>query len=99
MIDVHVVDDVASAAAERIAEAVRAGGHIALSGGSTPRAAHERVSEEDLDWSKATFWLGDDRAVPPDHEHYIYEMGNASLLDWIQGWNAEVHRIRGELCY
>ena len=95
--DVEVVDDVAGAAAELIAEAVRAGSHIALSGGSTPRAAHERVSEEDLDWSKATLWFGDDRAVPPDHEHSNYAMAKASLLDRIQGPQPEVHRIRGEL--
>ena len=97
MIDVEVVDDVAGAAAERIAEAVRAGGHIALSGGSTPRAAHERVSEEELDWSRATLWFGDERAVPPDHEHSNYGMAKASLLDRIEGPQPEVHRIRGEL--
>ena len=36
-----VLDDPAAAAAERIAAAVGAGGHIALTGGSTPRAAYE----------------------------------------------------------
>ena len=95
--DVQVVDDVAGAAAERIAAAVRAGGHIALSGGSTPRAAHERVSQAELDWSKAKLWFGDDRAVPPDHEHSNYAMAKASLLDRIEGPQPEVHRIPGEL--
>ena len=95
--DVEVVDDVAGAAAGLIADAVRAGSHIALAEDSTPRAAHERVSEEDLDWSKATLWFGDDRAVPPDHEHSNYAMAKASLLDRIQGPQPEVHRIRGEL--
>lgn len=52
---IEVVEDVAGAAARRIADAVRAGGQIALSGGSTPRAAHERVAmERDLDWSATT---------------------------------------------
>ena len=95
--EIEVVDDVAGAAAERIAEAVRAGGHIALSGGSTPRAAHERVSGVDLDWSSATLWFGDERAVPPDHEHSNYAMAKASLLDRIDGPQPEVHRIPGEL--
>ena len=94
---VEVVDDVAGTAALRIAEAVRSGAHIALSGGSTPRAAHERVSEEGLDWSRATLWFGDDRAVPPDHEHSNYAMAKASLLDRIKGPQPEVHRIPGEL--
>ena len=95
--EIEVVDDVAVAAAERIAEAVQAGGHIALSGGSTPRAAHERVSQADLDWSKTTLWFGDDRAVAPDHEHSNYAMAKASLLDRIDGPQPEVHRIPGEL--
>jgi 6-phosphogluconolactonase len=95
--DVAVVEDVAGAAAERMAEVVRSGGHIALSGGSTPRAGHERVSEEDLDWSKATLWFGDERAVAPDHEHSNFAMAKASLLDRIKGPQPEVHRIPGEL--
>jgi len=94
---VTVVEDVAGAAAERIAETVGAGGHIALSGGSTPRAAHERVSRMDLDWARTSLWFGDERAVAPDHEHSNYAMAKASLLDRIQGDHPEVHRIQGEL--
>ena len=46
-----VIDDPAAAAAERLAAAADAGGHIALAGGSTPRAAYERAAELDADWS------------------------------------------------
>ncbi len=92
-----MVEDVASAAAERIATAVRAGGHIALSGGSTPRAAHERVADEELDWSGVRLWFGDDRAVGPEHEHSNYRMARESLLERIRGAQPEVHRIEGEL--
>ncbi len=95
--EITVVEDVAGAAAERIAERVRAGGHIALSGGSTPRAAHERVAEADLDWGRTTLWFGDDRAVPPDHEHSNFAMAKASLLDRLKGEPPDVHRIQGEL--
>jgi 6-phosphogluconolactonase len=94
---IEVVEDVPAAATERIAAAVRAGGHIALSGGSTPRAAHERVAAMDLDWSPVSVWFGDDRAVPPDHEHSNYRMAKESLLDRIAGPAPQVHRIRGEL--
>jgi 6-phosphogluconolactonase len=94
---IEVVDDVPAAAAERIAAAVRAGGHIALSGGSTPKAAHERVAGMELDWSAVHLWFGDDRAVPPDHEHSNYRMAKESLLDRISGQGPAVHRIRGEL--
>ena len=91
------VDDVAGAAAERIAARVQAGGSMALSGGSTPRAAHEKVAAIDLDWSGTSLWFGDDRAVGPDHEHSNYKMARESLLDHIEGTLPEVHRIRGEL--
>ena len=97
--EIVLVGDVAGAAAERIAEAVRGGGHIALSGGSTPRTAHERVASLELDWSRAVLWFGDDRAVPPDHEHSNYAMARESLLDRLEGSQPEVHRIQGELGY
>jgi 6-phosphogluconolactonase len=92
--EVVIVDDVAGAAAERIAAAVRAGGHIALSGGSTPRKAHEKVAAMGLDWSGVELWFGDDRAVPPDHDHSNYRMAMESLGDV-----TAYHRIRGELGY
>lgn len=95
--EVVIVDDVAGAAAERIAAAVQAGGHIALSGGSTPRKAHEKVAAVELDWSGVELWFGDDRAVPPDHEHSNYRMAKESLLDHVSP--GEVHRVRGELGY
>lgn len=94
---ITVVDDVAGAAAERIAAAVRDGGHVVLSGGSTPRAAHERVAQVALDWSRTQLWFGDERAVGPDHAHSNYLMVRESLLDRIGGAQPEVHRIEGEL--
>ena len=97
--EITVVDDVAGAAAERIADTVRAGGHIALSGGSTPKASHERVAGLDLDWGQTTLWFGDDRAVPPDHEHSNFAMAKSSLLDRLTGAPPTVHRIHGELGY
>jgi 6-phosphogluconolactonase len=97
---IEVVEDVAAAAAERIAAAVRAGGHIALSGGSTPRAAHEGVAGvHDLDWSGTHLWFGDERAVPSENEHSNYRMARESLLDRIEGTAPEVHRVPTELGY
>lgn len=95
--EIVVVQDVAAEAAERIAARVRAGGHIALSGGSTPKRAHELVAAMELDWSDTVLWFGDDRAVGPEHEHSNYLMARTSLLDHIDGTQPEVHRIAGEL--
>jgi len=92
--EVVVTEDVAGAAAERVAAVVRAGGHIALAGGSTPRKAYEKLADLGLEWDGVDLWLGDDRAVPPDHEHSNYRMVRESL-----GEVGTVHRIQGELGY
>lgn len=94
---VVVTPDPAGAAAERLAETVGKGGHVALAGGSTPRAAYERAAGLDTEWSAATLWFGDDRCVPPDHEHSNYRMVEEALLDRIRGDQPDVRRIQGEL--
>jgi 6-phosphogluconolactonase len=92
-----IVEDPAAEAAARIAAVVTAGGHVALSGGSTPRAAFERLAAMDLDWSRCTLWFGDDRAVPPDDENSNYRMAREALLDPLGSGAPQVHRIEGEL--
>ena len=96
--DVIVLDDPAAEAAERLAAAADAGGHIALAGGSTPRRAYEQAAELDADWSHATLWFGDERCVPPDHEHSNYGMVRRALLSRLGvGADApEVRRMEGE---
>jgi 6-phosphogluconolactonase len=92
-----VVDDPAAAAADRLAAAVGAGGHIALTGGSTPRAAYELLAAMDLDWTRCTLWFGDERCVPPDDELSNYAMARAALLDRLRTDMPQVRRIAGEL--
>jgi 6-phosphogluconolactonase len=92
MPEVHVTDDPAAAAAERLAAAE---GHVTLTGGSTPRSAYERVAAQRPDWSGVQIWFTDERCVPPDQEHSNYGMTKAALLDRIEG--AQVHRMQGEL--
>jgi 6-phosphogluconolactonase len=92
-----VTEDPAGEAAERLAQAAGAGGHLALAGGSTPRAAYERAARMDVDWTGATLWFGDDRCVPPDHEHSNYRMAKEALLDRLPGNQPAVERIEGEL--
>jgi 6-phosphogluconolactonase len=91
---IRVVDDPAAEAAELIAAAVRAGGHIALAGGSTPKAAYGIVAGMELDWSGATVWFGDERCVPADDELSNYGMAREALLDRVEG--ATVKRMAGE---
>ena len=90
--DIRVSDDPAQDAAELL---VAAGGHVALTGGSTPRAAYERAAAAREDWSGVDFWFTDERCVPPDHEHSNFGMADRALLSRVDG--ATVHRMRGEL--
>ena len=96
--EVTVLDDPAAEAAERLAAIADAGGHIALAGGSTPRRAYEQAAELDADWSHATLWFGDERCVPPDHEHSNFGMARRALLSRLGvGADApEVRRMEGE---
>jgi 6-phosphogluconolactonase len=90
--DIRALDDPAQAAAELL---TAASGHVALTGGSTPKAAYERTAGMREDWSGVDLWFTDERCVPPDHEHSNFGMIERSLLSRIEG--ATVHRMRGEL--
>jgi 6-phosphogluconolactonase len=90
--DIRVSDSPAEAAARLLAETQ---GHVALTGGSTPRVAYERVAELRTDWSGVDVWFTDERCVPPEHEHSNYAMAERALLSKVEG--ATVHRMRGEL--
>jgi 6-phosphogluconolactonase len=92
--DLQVVDDPAGALAERILAAARAGGHIVLTGGSTPKAAYERLAGEDFGGS--TLWFSDERCVEIGDERSNYGMIRAALLDRLSGDPRAVHRMRGE---
>jgi 6-phosphogluconolactonase len=81
MIDVRVVDDPAAEVADLFLDVACAGGHIALSGGSTPRRAYELAARSDADMSVATLWLGDERVVPEDDERSNLRMVRTALTD------------------
>ncbi len=66
MTTLEVFDD-KEGVAQRAAELLRgASGHVALSGGSTPKRAYELAAGAGFEG--VTFWLGDERHVPIDDE-------------------------------
>jgi 6-phosphogluconolactonase len=92
-----VVDDPADVAVDRLAAAAAKGGHLVLTGGSTPRVTYERLADmRHLDWSPVTVWFTDERCVPPDHELSNYAMTKAALVDRIEGDGPAVNRMEGE---
>ena len=95
---IQVVEDVAAEVAARLVAAASAGGHIALTGGSTPGVAYERAAAMGADWTRSVLWFGDDRAVPPDDDRSNYKTAKQTLLDRLDPSLAPraVHRIEGE---
>lgn len=59
--------------------------HLALAGGSTPRALYELLASEEyakqIDWQHVNFYFGDERAVPLDHEQSNFRMAHEAMLD------------------
>ncbi len=104
-----VLDDAAAlavAAADHVVDVLRTTlvhrerAHLALAGGSTPRAVNALLATAPrrgaIDWAKVTFWFGDERCVPPDHPDSNYRMNRETLLDPLQIASEHVHRMRGE---
>lgn len=107
--DIHIGTDlrttVAAAAARWAAladEAVRERGafHVALAGGSTPRALYETLAgapwRDDIDWRASWIWFGDERCVPPTHEDSNYRMAQETLLSRVDCPPSQVQRMEGE---
>lgn len=93
--EVRISEQLTEDAASLLAEAAGRGGHIVLTGGSTPKAAYARAAELGADWSGVDVWFSDERCVGPDHEHSNFRMANESLLSKVEP--RAVHRMQGEL--
>jgi 6-phosphogluconolactonase len=74
-------EDAASRAAELLAAAAARGGHVALSGGSTPCRAYELAAQLQPDWGAVDAWLGDERCVPADDDRANVRLVRESLVD------------------
>ena len=74
-------------AADRLTGAIAAGRregrgvHLSLAGGTTPRAAYERLATLVESWEGVELWLGDERLVPPDDPESNYRLVAETLLE------------------
>lgn len=101
-IELEIVDDPGRACSAVLLSAVLAGGHVALTGGSTPRRAYQELArairELGIDMGETDFWFGDERCVPPDDERSNYRLAEETLFAPLGELSAaRVHRIQGEL--
>jgi 6-phosphogluconolactonase len=110
---VYFVEPTAAALAERAARqfvdlaqqavAARGTARIAISGGSTPKAAFALLADAGKEWRKQMpwdrlelFWV-DERCVPPDDPDSNYRMTREAMLDHVPLKPEQIHRIEGEL--
>jgi len=76
---------------------------IAISGGSTPKAAFSALAEqgeewrERMPWEKLDLWWVDERCVPPDDAESNFRMTREALLDHVPLKPEQIHRMEGEL--
>lgn len=85
------------------AATTRGRARIAISGGSTPKAAFQLLADPGQPWLKRMpwdklelFWV-DERTVPPDHPDSNYRMTREAMLDHVPLRPEQVHRMEGEL--
>jgi 6-phosphogluconolactonase len=85
------------------AVAARGRARIAISGGSTPKAAFKLLADPAEPWLKRMpwqklelFWV-DERCVPPDHPDSNYRMTREAMLDHVPLPPEQVYRMEGEL--
>jgi 6-phosphogluconolactonase len=73
---------------------------VALSGGSTPNAIYEALSQPPyksrLDWSKVLFFWSDERCVPADHPDSNYHNAMKSGLSLLPLSPNQIFRMKGE---
>lgn len=90
---------------EMVAEAVDARGQarIAISGGSTPKAAFQLLADPhkrfrgSMPWDHLDLYWVDERCVPPDDPESNYRMTREALLSHVPLPAGQVHRMEGEL--
>lgn len=92
--EVRISEQLTEDAARLLCDAAERGGHLVITGGSSPKAAYDRAAELGADWSRAEIWFSDERCVPPDHEQSNFRMADESLLSKIEP--LAVHRMQGE---
>ena len=64
------VDNLSQSIAASLSASINLNGYASfvVCGGSSPLSLYDNLSNKDLDWSKVSIFLGDDRVVPSDHQ-------------------------------
>ena len=100
-ISIQVLEDPVALCAAELSAAVDGGGHVILTGGSSPVDVYKQcASRRASEWQGANIWFTDDRSVGPEDPLSNYRLVMDTLVDPLaaSGVNvAAVHRMCGEL--
>jgi 6-phosphogluconolactonase len=93
--------DAAGFILEHARQAITARGlfRLGLTGGRSPKAVHTAMvaRADSLPWNKVQLTFGDERCVPPEHEHSNFRVAKESLIDPAGIPAGNVFRMRGEI--
>lgn len=95
----HLSTAAAQQCVRQISAAIEARGvcHLALAGGSTPKALYALLAEpayaQQIAWDRLHVYFGDERYVPHDTPESNYNMARAVLLDKVALPVANIHPI------
>jgi 6-phosphogluconolactonase len=96
--EIRVLEDPAATVAGMLTEVAAQGGHIVLTGGSTPRRAYETAARAGADWSGSTVWFSDERCVPPSDPLSNFALVEDALVSRLHSdQRPEVMRMEGDL--
>jgi 6-phosphogluconolactonase len=74
--------------------------HVALAGGTTPKASYELLARDprrgEIDWDKVRFFFGDERCVPPSDDESNYKMAKLAMFEPLGIDASRVFRMHGE---
>jgi 6-phosphogluconolactonase len=80
--------------------ALRGAFHVALSGGSTPKAIYAGLTEpryrKQLTWEKVHLYWSDERSVPPYHPDSNYHMAMEAGFNQLHLPPENIHRMQAE---
>ena len=67
--DDSILDSLTHSIVDSLISSINFNGHASfvVCGGNSPLPLYNNLSKKDLDWSKVSIFLGDDRVVPEDH--------------------------------
>ena len=67
--DNSILDSLTHSIVDSLISSINLNGHASfvVCGGNSPLPLYNNLSKKDLDWSKVSIFLGDDRVVPADH--------------------------------